>query len=72
VKYRLLLIQAFHLPEGSPHLHRPATGPREQLLMNHENVKHLLADVEWELQPGPARRSGGAGRFFGDQGQSDG
>jgi Asp/Glu/hydantoin racemase len=53
MKYRFLLIQAFHLPESSPHLHRPATGPREKLLMNYENVQHLLADVEWDLHPGP-------------------
>ncbi len=53
MKYRFLLIQAFHLPEGSPHLHRPVTGPREQLLMNYDNVKHLLADVEWDMHPGP-------------------
>lgn len=53
MKYRFLLIQAFHLPEGSPHLHRPASGPKERLLMNYENVRHLLADVEWDLHPGP-------------------
>jgi Asp/Glu/hydantoin racemase len=53
MRYRFLLIQAFHLPETSPHLHRRATGPREKLLMNYENVKHLLEDVEWDLHPGP-------------------
>jgi Asp/Glu/hydantoin racemase len=53
VKYRFLLIQAFHLPEGSPYLHRPVSGPKESRLMNHDSVKHLLADVEWELDPGP-------------------
>ncbi len=53
MKYRFLLIQAFHLPEGSPHLHRPVTGSKDKLLMNYDNVKHLLDDVEWDLHPGP-------------------
>src|SRR5574341_880284 len=53
MKYRFLLIQAFDLPPNSPYHHRLATGPREKLLMNYENVKHLLEDVDWELHPGP-------------------
>lgn len=53
MKYRFLLIQAFHLPEGSPYLHRPVKGPKEQRLMNHDRVAPLLADVEWALHPGP-------------------
>jgi hypothetical protein len=53
MKYRFLLIQAFHLPEGSPYLHRPVKGTKEARLMNHERVAPLLADVEWELHPGP-------------------
>ena len=51
--YRFLLIQAFHLPQESQFLHRPVDGPKETLLMNFENVKHLLEDVEWELHKGP-------------------
>jgi Asp/Glu/hydantoin racemase len=53
MKYRFLLIQAFHLPETSQHLHRPVTGPKEQRLMNYDNVRPLLEDVEWDLHPGP-------------------
>jgi len=53
MKYRLLLIQAFHLPEGSPYLHRAFTGPKETRLMNYDTIRHLLDDVEWELDPGP-------------------
>ena len=33
-KYRFLLIQAFHLPPTSKHLHRSVEGPKEQCLMN--------------------------------------
>lgn len=53
MKYRFLLIQAFHLPESSPYLHRPVHGAKEARLMNFENVGPLLEDVEWELDPGP-------------------
>ena len=53
MKYRFLLIQAFHLPPESPFLIRPVEGPKETRLMNYEHVKHLLEDVEWELHPGP-------------------
>ena len=52
-KFRFLLIQAFSQPKGSEYLHRQVEGPKEVQLMNHENVKHLLEDVEWELDPGP-------------------
>jgi allantoin racemase len=52
-KYRFLLIQAFHLPSGSPYLHRPVEGGKEVRLMNHAFVEPLLADVEWDLHPGP-------------------
>ena len=55
-KYRFLLILPFHLPAGTPH--GPAQiadqkMPKEKRLMNYENVKHLLADVEWDLNLGP-------------------
>ena len=52
-KFRFLLIQAFHLPETSPYLHRTVEGPKETRLMNYDNVKHLLEDVEWDLHRGP-------------------
>ena len=52
-QFRFLLIQAFHLPQSSKHLHRPVEGPKETCLMNYEIVKPLLADVEWDLHRGP-------------------
>jgi allantoin racemase len=52
-KFRFLLIQAFHLPKTSQYLHRPVEGPKEARLMNHDSVKHLLEDVEWDVHPGP-------------------
>jgi allantoin racemase len=51
--FRFLLIQAFHLPPDSPYLHRPTAGAKEARLMNHDDVSGLLADVDWELHPGP-------------------
>lgn len=50
--YRFMLIQAFRLPENSPYRHAAYEGPKEKLLMNYEQIKHLLADVEWDLHPG--------------------
>ena len=52
-KFRFFLVQAFHLPPTSRYLHRPTEGTKEKRLMNYDNVKHLLEDVEWELHPGP-------------------
>ncbi len=52
-KFRFLLIQAFHLPETSPYLHRTVEGTKETRLMNYDNVKHLLEDVAWDLHRGP-------------------
>ncbi|MEW6334613.1 MAG: aspartate/glutamate racemase family protein [Thermodesulfobacteriota bacterium] len=52
-KYRFFLCQAFHLPQNSRYVHRTTEGPKEQRLMNYDNVRHLLADVEWDLHPGP-------------------
>jgi len=51
-KYRFFLVNAFSLPKDSPYLHRPVDGPKEILLMNYDNVKHLLEDVDWNLHPG--------------------
>jgi Asp/Glu/hydantoin racemase len=51
-KYRFFLVNAFSLPKDSPYLHRPVEGPKEVRLMNYDNVKHLLADVAWDLHPG--------------------
>jgi len=51
-KFRFLMIQAFSLPESSPYLHRTLKGPKESRLMNYQDVRALLEDVEWELHPG--------------------
>jgi allantoin racemase len=55
---RLLLIQAFTLPETSRHYLRPSGGSKEALLMNYADVAPSLADVEWELHPGPTAPQG--------------
>ena len=52
-KFRFLLIQAFHLPQTSSYRHRTFEGPKETRLMNYDNLKHLLEDVEWDLHRGP-------------------
>jgi allantoin racemase len=52
-KYRFLLVQAFTLPATSKFLIRKLDGPKEGQLMNYDNVKHLLDDVDWEMHPGP-------------------
>jgi allantoin racemase len=52
-KFRFFLMQPFTLPAGTKWSPRRLTGTKEQLLMNHENVKHLLEDVEWDLHEGP-------------------
>jgi allantoin racemase len=52
-KYRFILIQAFQLPASSPYRHRALEGPKEKSLQNFDQIGHLLADVEWDLHPGP-------------------
>lgn len=51
-KYRFILIQAFQLPASSPYRHGPSEGPKEKSLQNHDQIQHLLGDVEWDLHPG--------------------
>ena len=55
---RLLLIQAFTLPETSRHTRPPTDRSKQALLMNHADVAHLLADVQWDLHPGPLAPQG--------------
>ena len=55
---RLLLVQAFSFPEGTRHYLRPADTRQEQQLMNHDEVSPLLADVDWDLHPGPLAPQG--------------
>jgi hypothetical protein len=51
-KYRFILINAFSVPAKSPHVHRPMEGPKETRLMNYDNIKHLLDDIDWDLHNG--------------------
>lgn len=51
--YRFLLIQPFHLPPASKYGLRIVEGGKEARLINYNEVKHLLEDVQWELDPGP-------------------
>jgi Asp/Glu/hydantoin racemase len=50
---RFLLIQAFSLPAASPNRYREDGGTKESRLMNHAAVAPLLADIDWDLHPGP-------------------
>lgn len=50
-KLRLLMINAFRLSPGAYAL-RPASGTREQLVMDYDNVAHLLDEVEWDVNAG--------------------
>ena len=50
---RLLLIQAFTLAENSPLYVPPTDHSKEALLMNYEDFAPILADVAWDLHPGP-------------------
>ena len=52
-KYRFFLMQPFDLPKGSRYLTRVMDGAKVKRLVNYENVKHLLEDVEWDLHQGP-------------------
>jgi allantoin racemase len=51
-KPRLLLIQPFQLPQSSRYGLRPTHGAKEATMVNYNNIKHLLEDVEWDLHPG--------------------
>ncbi len=51
-KPRLLLIQPFQLPQSSRYGLRPTHGTKEAIMVNYNNIKHLLEDVEWDLHPG--------------------
>jgi Asp/Glu/hydantoin racemase len=50
--YRFLMINAFSLPGEANYGMRPDHGPKEARLMNHADLAHLLADVDWELHDG--------------------
>ncbi len=52
-RYRFLLIPPFSLPSDSRFGHIRPDLPKEKRLMNYENIKHLLENVEWDLHEGP-------------------
>ena len=54
-KYRFLLILPFHLTPNSPYTSVQISKdlPKEKILMNYQMVKHLLDDVDWDLDLGP-------------------
>ncbi len=54
-KYRFLLMLPFHLSPGSPYGNTGYTEgiPKEKTINNFNLYKHLLEDVEWDLDPGP-------------------
>jgi Asp/Glu/hydantoin racemase len=55
---RLLLVQPYSFPETSRLYQAPADTSRESLLLNYAAVAPLLADVTWELHPGPLAPQG--------------
>jgi allantoin racemase len=54
-RYRFLFIQPFRIPTDSRYLTWVVEGLKEERLMNYENLDlgRLLADVDWEIHPGP-------------------
>ena len=53
MNYRFLLIQPFHLPPDSKYGLRIVEESKEARLVNYHDVKHLLEDVQWDLNVGP-------------------
>jgi Asp/Glu/hydantoin racemase len=53
-RLRFLLTLPFALPADSPNAYqRHGTGTKEETLMNHAALAPLLADIDWDLDPGP-------------------
>lgn len=50
---RLLLTLPFSLSPGAANHYYKEAGTKEERLMNHAVLAPLLADVDWELDPGP-------------------
>ncbi len=53
MRKRLLLIQPYSFAETSPLYAPPRDASREARLINFEDYGHLLADVDWDVHPGP-------------------
>jgi hypothetical protein len=45
-KFRFLLIQPFQIPGNSKYYASREGLPKEERLMNYDNVKHLLEDLD--------------------------
>lgn len=52
-RHRFLLMLPFSLPPDSPNHYRAPGGTKEESLMNHAVLAPLLADLDWDLDPGP-------------------
>lgn len=57
---RLLLIQAFSVPDGVDYSLRKPGATRETSVMNYPLIAPLLAEVEWQVHPGPVSTHGGS------------
>lgn len=53
MRKRLLLIQPYTFAETSPLYVPPADASPEARLINVEDYRHLLADLDWDVHPGP-------------------
>jgi len=53
MRKRLLLIQPYTFATDSPLYVPPRDASREVRLINFEDYGHLLADVDWDVHPGP-------------------
>lgn len=53
MRKRVLLIQPYTFAETSPLYAAPRDASREARLINFEDYGHLLADLEWDVHPGP-------------------
>lgn len=53
MRKRLLLIQPYTFAPDSPLYAPPRDASREARLINFEGYGHLLADVDWDVHPGP-------------------
>jgi Asp/Glu/hydantoin racemase len=51
-KYRFLLVHAFSLAEGAAFAMRPASGRKEEILYNYQDVAPVLEGIDWDIHPG--------------------
>ncbi|HEX5328233.1 MAG TPA: hypothetical protein VFW75_16310, partial [Acetobacteraceae bacterium] len=60
-RFRFLLIQPYSQPANSAYQVQPTSGSAKPVPMNHDAIAHLLADVDWDLHPGPLAPHGEGG-----------